>query len=409
MAGTHSTLSPSSAKRWASCTASVPAIAASGIVDKSSADADLGTMAHDYAERVLKGELSEKDVPEDFKHVLIYTDYCKRLENRWGGVTFVEKKVPLFYHPSDSGTVDHLILSEHGVFVTDYKNGIGEPVDAELNPQIGIYGLSAIDDPETQLSFEFTDDTKVEMAIIQPRYQGAEPIKVWKTTVGGLREFLKPYAAAADTIREAVASGDTSRLEFNPGYDECRWCVLKRTCTHRVKAASEPLSIEVEVLEYLEEVGPNEGELAAELPIPPVIALTDKQLLGLFANTKLITGLLADVKKEVMERAAAGIPVPGTKMVSGRLGNRQWTDETSVLGTVTAAGVDISDVVESKVKSPAQVEKVFKEKGIKLPSKLKDLVVRKDGAPTVVPDTDPRPALLDLASLLLDEPSEDDE
>ena len=290
MPGAHSLISPSSAKRWVSCTASVPAIVASGIKDSSSPDADLGTKAHDYAERVLMGTLVPKEVPDDFKHILVYTEYCQTLQKRWGGTEVIESKVPLFYHPEDTGTVDFMLISDHGVFIADYTNGVGEPVDAENNPQMAMYAMSAVLDPNNALLYDFTDATKVEMAIVQPRYHGAEPIKIWQTTVGELKEFLHPYDWAAIKIREALASGDTSDLVFTPGYNECRWCALKRTCTHRIKAATEPISIDVEVLDYLENEPAGEA-LAPALSLPIAMTLTDRQLLGIFANTKLITAL----------------------------------------------------------------------------------------------------------------------
>jgi hypothetical protein len=140
----HARLAPSASERWMHCTASVEACA--GIKDSGSEYATEGTQAHDYAEAVLSGKLPIEKVPEDFRpHVKFYTDHCQKLIQP-GMVAYVESKVPLFYSPEDTGTVDFAVASEDVVRIRDLKYGAGVLVDAQDNPQLAIYAISLIRD-----------------------------------------------------------------------------------------------------------------------------------------------------------------------------------------------------------------------------------------------------------------------
>ena len=75
----HARLSPSSADRWARCTASTQFIEENADripPDKGSVYAEEGTKAHDYCEAVLTGKTSINEVPLDFRpHVQFYVDH----------------------------------------------------------------------------------------------------------------------------------------------------------------------------------------------------------------------------------------------------------------------------------------------------------------------------------------------
>lgn len=400
MPGTHSSIGPSGAKRWAFCTASPKAIADLGLESVDSADSILGTTAHTYGEKVLRGEMTVAELPDEFKHVAIYTDYCQTLKKRWGGDEEIEEEVDLFYRRGDHGTVDWRLLSNAGLWITDYKNGI-TPVPSFENPQMALYAQSVMEDPANYLMFDFHDDFRVEMAIVQPNCPGDEPVKVWETTAKELREFVQFYRDQAAIIN-AADEGDEeaiAQLVFAPSYEACRWCPMKNVCVARANSITEPLSVEVEVMEYMELEGPDETK---PLPLTVVEKLTDRQILGFFQNAKLIEGYLKGIRKLVMQRQAEGNPVPGTKVVLGRKGNRKWADEGAVASAVVEQGVGLDEIGEWKLKSPAKIEAAFKA-GQKNFKALESLIVRPDGKPTVVLDTDPRPAYLDFNELFDDE------
>jgi hypothetical protein len=87
-------------------------------------------------------------------------------------------------------------------------------------------------------------------------------------------------------------------------------------------------------------------------------------------------------------------PVPGYKLVAKR-GTRQWVDEAKIEAWVDANGVE--DAYDTKIKSPAQLEKVLKKTTLDFPS---DLVVSISSGSTLAPDSDPRPAVLQIGKQL---------
>jgi hypothetical protein len=90
-----------------------------------------------------------------------------------------------------------------------------------------------------------------------------------------------------------------------------------------------------------------------------------------------------------------GEEVPGFKVVEGKLGNRKWTDELQVAEALKAAGYDAEDYTETKLLSPAGIDKlVGKKKAAEL---LDGLTERAAGSPTIAPAADKRPVYNRLA------------
>lgn len=76
------------------------------------------------------------------------------------------------------------------------------------------------------------------------------------------------------------------------------------------------------------------------------------------------------------------------KLVEGRA-NRKWGDEDAAEQYFLADGYDRDEITTTRLKSPAQMEKVVGKKN--LPS---DLVVKPQGKLHLVPDSDPRSAVV---------------
>ena len=419
---THSKLSPSSAHQWTTCTA------APGYMehnpdkcrkDTGNIHADMGTRAHDYAEQVLMGKLQEADLPEGFAHVRIYTDHCKTLRNRWNGTEMIETKVPLFYRPTETGTCDFALVCPNRLIIRDYKNGV-QTVDAEDNLQMMIYAQSFIEDPDVSICYEFPDDMIVDIGIIQPNDRSGEPEKLWETTVKALREQCAPILAIADTIEGSLKSkavwnayvrGDS--LKFEPSEKACQYCRIRQHCTERLKLDVQPLFPQTDVLtafDTVEEITlsvlPN---AVTDMPMP---VLSEQQILAIFANKGRITKFLADVESYCQQMAAAGTPVPGTKLVEGKQGNRAWSNETAASEAIESFDTDVDPWEPRKLLSHSKITKALKEKGFK-PKDLKALdefVVRPPGKPTLVLDSDERPAIAAAADAFEDiEPYESDQ
>jgi hypothetical protein len=92
----------------------------------------------------------------------------------------------------------------------------------------------------------------------------------------------------------------------------------------------------------------------------------------------------------------AGVVVPDWKLVAKRA-TRQWVDEDQALVAMMNEGLPEDELIVSKVISPAQAEKVLKKHGKQLPA---DQVVAVSSGSTLVAESDPRPAVLQIGQQL---------
>jgi len=368
----HSKLSPSSANQWTKCTASIQFIADNAKripPDRGSVYAQVGTQAHDYAEKILTGRMKVKSLPAEFSPVLEYTSRCEALKNRWDGNVFVEEKVPLFYLPEETGTVDFALLCNQGLFIRDLKYGEGVPVEAEENKQLAIYAYSLV--IELQMLYDLHADLPVDIGIISPRYIGADIEKLWITTIGGLRDFVMANVMPA---AEAILNG--GEVKFESGLKTCRWCRAKDICKFRYREALAP-------------IGFDEFTVEPETPIivPEVTTMTDWQLLKIYANTDVITNVLNTVDALVNSRALSGSPIPGTKLVEGRQGNTEW-----VPGSETFIEMWLGDkAYTKKIISPTQAFKILPKDTLEIAKR--DYTKRSPGKPVAALNSDKRPAI----------------
>lgn len=379
---THAVLAPSSAKRWVHCTASVAYCEENSLLlrEGDTRWADEGTTAHNYCEAVLNGRMDIADVPEDFRpHVKFYVDHCIQ-QDEGAAFTLVESKVPLFYSPEDTGTVDFAAVSLRRIVIRDLKYGVGVMVDAKENEQLGIYGLSLIEWLEAEGLISFDSDTEVDIGIVQPRYRGEDPIRTWVVTLQELRDFLAPVQEAADLI---LSGGPTV---FAPSEDACRWCKAKGFCEARREWSLAPLDAET-----LAAV-PTLTKAEAKLPVHQRVAIRlpgDVDLVALWANRSNITKLLDDVE----EFLRATLP-PGVKLVQGREGNRAWADEAAA-EKLLSSKLKLDERTTRKLISPTQAQELLQNflDNEKFAAKFNALVVRPEGKPTLALEDDKRPAI----------------
>jgi hypothetical protein len=96
------------------------------------------------------------------------------------------------------------------------------------------------------------------------------------------------------------------------------------------------------------------------------------------------------VEGVALEKLSAGGKVPGYKLVAKRA-NRKWMDEVLAATELQAQyGVDIYN---SKLKSPAQMEKLVKACGQDPSNVLEGLWETPSGDLTLAPESDRRPAI----------------
>lgn len=365
MPGLHAKLSPSASKRWLNCTASphyVTALITQGTIkgEQTSKYAEEGTEAHDWASRLLTGDIPLSAVPENFRpHVADYFRVCEECEDDSGedSLRLVETKVPLFYSPEESGTVDYAYLAitggkPTGLFIRDLKYGVGMPVDAEENTQLAIYAQSLIADL-SQWWGVVPGHVPVSIGIHQPRYRGDEPLKLWDTTVKDLADFCKPITKAARLISRATSHED---LTFAPSAEVCQWCPAKAVCKER--AAHDFTGFPVDIF------GLN---LLTNLDMPPIETVSLETLVSVWKHRKDISKWIENAEEHLTYLATAGTPAEGTKLVQGREGNRAWKDEVLAEKNL-ARYIKQGTLWKKSLISPAVAEKELKAAGVAKPA-----------------------------------------
>ena len=102
----------------------------------------------------------------------------------------------------------------------------------------------------------------------------------------------------------------------------------------------------------------------------------------------LISLWLKRVKDTALTSMLNGEQVPGYKVVEGKQGNRKWVDELKVADVLKGAGYAQEDYTETKLLSPAAMDKALGKK--RAAELLNGMTERTPGAPTVVPESDKR-------------------
>ena len=368
----HALLSASSSERWLNCPPS--AVASEAYPNPDTEFTREGTLAHEVAEIYARREATEpyskflkaldslEGVTGEMEECAqAYSDYIEEQTKSDRAVVLLEQKVDFSpWVPDGFGTCDCIIIQDDTLTIIDYKYGVGVPVSAKDNPQMKLYALGALND----YGFAY-DVSKVEMHIFQPRINNisadsitVEELETWATKV------VKPTAEKAAKGKGNYKPG--GHCKFCPHAGRCR--ALTKTCTEYVETHS--LRVAVPVL------APH--EVAEVLQMEPLISLWLKR-----------------VKDQAMTTMLNGDNVPGWKIVEGKQGNRKWKDELEVAKALEAAGYSQADITETKLLSPAAMDKALGKKTVA--ELLADHIDRAQGAPVLAPETDKRPTYDRLA------------
>ena len=369
----HALLGASSAHRWLHCTPSAKWEAEMAAPPSSEA-AEEGTLAHALAEDQLQRWLTGQpmDIPEEItsnplyapsmmEYVSVYVvTVLQTLKDTPGGVLHLETKVDYGHLvPGGYGTCDAMILGEDGhLHILDLKYGKGVPVDAQDNPQLRLYALGAL----AELSILY-DIAQVTMHIIQPRL---DSVTQETLTVAQLMEwgetYVKPRAALA-------AKGEGEHVAG----DHCRWCRCKPVC--RAHAEARLAVARYRFDDFGEERKPPEMDVAE-------IAQILQQVDDLISWGKVIKDYALD--QAVNHQAY----FPGWKLVEGRA-NRVITNEADAIQRLTDAKYPMEAITE--LRGITALEKLVGAKW--LGELLEGLIIKPQGKPTLVPESDKRPPI----------------
>ena len=303
-----------------------------------------------YKDQVLTQELIDEKVISALT-LLDEVDPDKRMEY------MVETRVGFGdFLPGVFGSTDLLGRLGTRAVVLDWKFGDGVLVDAADNPQLLFYAAAAMRTPACKWVFEGADE--IEMVIVQP-----PAIRRWVTNKARVISFEQELAQAVKQAQQEdalLASGS-----------HCRWCAAKPICPEVNGAKDRALQIQL-----------------ANLPA--------EQIAMQLQQADMLEDYLRDLRALAHQMLENNKPVPGFKLVAKR-GTRQWVDEEKLAVWANANGLAFDDFSDFKIKSPAQLEKVVKKFNIELP---KELVTSISSGSTLVPESDPRPAILSLGQAL---------
>lgn len=360
----HAILSASSSDRWLHCPPS--ARLCESYDDKGSDYAAEGTDAHALCEYKLRRALGmeAKDPTENLTwfneemadcatgyaaYVLEQVETAK--QTCADPAVLIEQRVDFSrWVESGFGTADCIIIADGTLQICDYKHGLGVLVSADKNPQMMCYALGAL-----ELFDGIYDIDHVRMTIYQPRRDNVSTYELPKDELYcWADEVLKPTA-------DLAFAGDGN---FLCG-EWCGFCKAKHDCRARAEA-------NMELARY-------------DFKLPPL--LEDAEVEEILARIDDFVAWATDIKEYALQQAVSGKAWNGWKLVEGR-SNRRYTNEMAVAAAVSDAGFD---PYERKVLGVTAMQKLLGKSGFD--ELLTAYIEKPQGKPTLVPESDKRPAM----------------
>lgn len=368
----HALLSPSSASRWTACTPS--ARLEERFPDSSSSFTEEGSLAHEFGETILRHFLKELKMREYSKKLVALSEnkyYTSELQEYAEGyaafvwekfqaakkktrdaILRIEEKLDMTaYVPEGFGTGDAVIIADGVMEIVDLKFGKGVRVSAVENKQMMLYALGAYD------MFGFLYDIRaIRMTIYQPRLDN---ISEWEMPLSDLllwvEKELKPRA-------EMAFKGEG---EYTAG-KHCKFCKAEAQC----KALAEyNLSL-------------------AKYDFQDTALLTETDIADILTRANLFKSWITSVEEYSLQAALDGKSFPGFKLVEGR-SNRKYSDEIKIAEVLTGNGFKEDQIFDKKLKTLTAMEKLVTKKTFTV--LCGGLIIKPEGKPTLVPDTDLRP------------------
>ena len=359
----HATLSASSSHRWLNCPPSVRIC--ENYADVTTDYALEGTDAHALCEYQLKQSLGipAEDPIENLTwynaemegcaagyaaYVMELLEDAKQIST--DPIVMIEQRVDFSRWVKDGfGTADCILIADGVLNIVDYKHGKGVEVSAERNPQMMLYALGAL-----EIFDGIYDIESVRMTIYQPRLSN---ISVSEMSKDALLEW-------ADTeLTQKAQLAYEGKGDFHSG-EWCRFCKAKAECRERAKA-----NLELAKYEFAE---------------PPLLG--DAEIADILGKLDGLTSWAADVKEYALQQAVNGKKWSGWKLVEGR-SNRKYRSDTDVANVVAHAGFD---PYEHKVRGITAMQMLLGRS--RFEELLSPYIEKPQGKPTLVPESDKRPA-----------------
>ena len=378
----HARLNASSSHRWMMCPPSVKL--SENFADTPSQYAEEGTYLHELCELKLHNFLGDK--PPDFimntydalKDNEFYSDEAESVTDEYVNfcvetmqavmagcsdpLILVEHRLDYSeYVPEGFGTGDLIIVADGVLEIIDFKGGRGVRVEADHNSQLMLYALGAL------LEFDpLYDIHRVRMSIVQPRLSN---ISTFEMSANELIHW------AETEVRPKALLAYEGKGDFCAG-DHCRFCKARYTCRARS--------------EYFMTLA------ARDFKQPDL--LTDEEIVDILPVAESLNNWVQDLIAYATQQAVDGKQWPGYKLVAGR-SVRKYVSETEIVKAATEAGY--TDIYKTVLLGVGELEKRMGKKAFN--EVLGKYVVKPVGAPTLVPEADPRKPYSDATADFLKE------
>ena len=360
----HAVLSASSSERWLNCPPSARLCEA--YEDKGSDYAAEGTDAHILCEYRLKQALG---IPAEdpIENLSWYNEEMEECAAGYAAyvvelletakqtcsdpVVMIEQRVDFSRWVQEGfGTADCILIADGVLNIVDYKHGKGVEVSAEGNTQLSLYSLGAL-----EIFDGIYDIDRVCVHIFQPRKSNV---------VSSMMDKADLYQWADTELTEKAQLAYEGQGSFSCG-EWCRFCKAKAECRERAEA--------------------NLALARYEFQSPAL--LDDEEIADILGKVDALTAWASDVKEYALQQAISGKEWTGWKLVEGR-SNRKYTSEAAVATTVEGAGFD---PYERKVLGVTAMQKMLGK--TRFEELLAPYIEKPQGKPTLVPESDKRPAM----------------
>lgn len=382
----HALLSASGSHRWMNCTPS--ARLEDGVAETgTSTFAQEGTFAHELAEICLltyKEELTLEQFKEqraalaqkidkynksngtnfDIDSIEEYVDkYVENVCDDYETCLLKDPHAQLLVEmpfdltdvvPDGFGTNDAIVIAEGEMHVHDLKFGRGVRVEAENNPQLMLYAYGAFTGFDS-----FYDIQRITLHIGQPRL---DSFPSWELSADDLKNWIE------QEVRPKAKLAFAGEGKFSAG-DWCHFCKVKARCRHLAEA--------------------NLSLAKHEFSDPPL--LTDDEVADILQKIPQFENWTSSVRQYAYEQAVTyDKKWPSFKLVEAKT-NRKFSDEQAVSDALSLEGFEEDKIYSKKLKGLGAIEKlVGKDRFAPL---LGSFVVKPEGQPTLVPESDKRPEL----------------
>jgi hypothetical protein len=339
----------------------------------SSTYADEGTLAHELCAASVSLALQHIDqnqynqIVEECKqselwddvmleHAQTYRDYTvTQLTN--ADTLFADVEVTGLslepYVPKAFGTADFISYDGQTLNVCDFKYGKGVPVSPEQNEQLMLYALGAL------MRYELQDNAiSVMLHIIQPRISQPQS---WTISSKELMKW------AEETVRPKAAQAAKGEGGYCPNSSTCRFCRAKPICK----------ALAANIFESVKST-------------PSLDTMSLEEVGSALKKASLLKQWLNAMEDYVKDALMKGQVVKGFKLVEGR-SSRKICDAQKAAVLLRKAGFPDEMTHKLTLFGITDLERLVGKK--KLPDVLGDTLIKPQGSPTMVDESDPRPPM----------------